>query len=123
MDFNKTMELINCNAGDIVECTDGKKYEMIKVNRVKFVAKNVENGAAYNIPFEMFVKVVSKKVVNIDKINSLKPGDLFVINDSKGALLFKFEKFEKDKIIGVNPLTGIKTRMPKSMFATKVNEL
>ena len=123
MDFNKTMELINCNAGDIVECTDGKKYEMIKVNRVKFVAKNVENGAAYNIPFEMFVKVVSKKVVNIDKINSLKQGDLFVINDSKGALLFKFEKFEKDKIIGVNPLTGIKTRMPKSMFATKVNEL
>ena len=123
MDFNKTMELINCNAGDIVECTDGKKYEMIKVNRVKFVAKNVENGAAYNIPFEMFVKVVSKKVVNIDKVNSLKPGDLFVINDSKGALLFKFEKFEKDKIIGVNPLTGIKTRMPKSMFATKVNEL
>ena len=123
MDFNKTMELVNCNAGDIVECTDGKKYEMIKVNRVKFVAKNVENGAAYNIPFEMFVKVVSKKVVNIDKINSLKPGDLFVINDSKGALLFKFEKFEKDKIIGVNPLTGIKTRMPKSMFATKVNEL
>ena len=123
MDLNRKMELINCNAGDIVECTDGKKYEMIKVNRIKFVAKNVENGAAYNIPFEMFVKVVSKKVVNIDKINSLKPGDLFVINDSKGALLFKFEKFEKDKIIGVNPLTGIKTRMPKSMFATKVNEL
>ena len=123
MDFNKTMELVNCNAGDIVECTDGKKYEMIKVNRVKFVAKNVENGAAYNIPFEMFVKVVSKKVVNIEKVNSLKSGDLFLINDSKGALLFKFEKFEKDKIIGVNPLTGIKTRMPKSMFATKVNEL
>ena len=30
MDLNRKMELINCNAGDIVECADGKEYEMIK---------------------------------------------------------------------------------------------
>ena len=123
MDLNRKMELVNCNAGDIVECADGKEYEMIKVNKVKFVAKDVESGVAYNIPFEMFLKVVSKKVADVDKINSLKPGDLFVINHPKGALLFKFEKFEKDRIIGINPLTGIRTKMPKTMFATKVNEL
>ena len=81
MDLNRKMELINCNAGDIVECVDGKEYEMIKVNKVKFVAKDVESGVAYNIPFEMFLKVVSKKVVDTDKINSLKPGDLFVYSN------------------------------------------
>ena len=123
MDLNRKMELINCNAGDIVECADGRKYEMIKINRVKFVAKDIKSGIAYSIPFEMFINVVSKKAVNTDKINSLKPGDLFVINHPKGALLFRFEKFEKDRIIGINPLTGIKTKMPKSMFAAKANEL
>ena len=123
MDLNRKMELINCNAGDIVECADGKEYEMIKVNKVKFVAKDVESGVAYNIPFEMFLKVVSKKVVDTDKINSLKPGDLFVINHPKGALLFKFEKFEKGNIIGVNPLTGTKGMIAKSIFACKVDEL
>ena len=123
MDLNRKMELINCNAGDIVECADGKEYEMIKVNKVKFVAKDVESGVAYNIPFEMFLKVVSRKVVNTEKINSLKPGDLFVINHQKGALLFKFEKFEKGNIIGVNPLTGTKGMIAKSIFACKVDEL
>ena len=123
MDLNRKMELVNCNAGDIVECADGKKYEMIKINRVKFVAKDIESGIPYSIPFEMFISVVSKKVVNTDKINSLKPGDLFVINHPKGALLFRFEKFEKDRIIGINPLTGVKTKMPKSMFAFRVDEL
>ena len=77
----------------------------------------------YRIPFEMFLKVVSRKVIDFDKIDSLKPGDLFLINDKRGAILFKFEKFEKGNIIGVNPLTGTKGMIAKSIFACKVDEL
>ena len=123
MDPDRIEELFSCSVGDIVECTDGREYEMIKINRVRFLARDIEDGVVYRIPFEMFLKVVSRKVIDFDKIGSLKPGDLFLINDRRGAILFKFEKFEKGNIIGVNPLTGTKGMIAKSIFACKVDEL
>ena len=91
MDPDRIEELFSCSVGDIVECTDGREYEMIKINRVRFLARDIEDGVVYRIPFEMFLKVVSRKVIDFDKIDSLKPGDLFLINDRRGAILFKFE--------------------------------
>lgn len=102
-----------------VELVNGEIATIIKVNRVKFVG--MIDGKPYNIPIGNFVKVVEVASQEDKKeYLKLKKGDMFCILYRDDAVLYTFDSIEKGKIIGINPITNIRTKIAPELFAKKI---
>ncbi|WP_425203646.1 hypothetical protein [Priestia megaterium] len=119
-----SIELMNCTEGTKVELTTGDVFEFVRLKRTKFIGKR--DGQNYDIPVQMFKKVIGtapKKELN-KSYESLTKNELFYIKDNKGnALIFKFDEIKNNKIIGVNPVSGTKTRIDVALYVGKVSEI
>lgn len=125
----KPLQVMELNKGDKIKLTNGDIMEFVELKRTKFVA--TMNGESYRVPVNMFDSVIEK--VDINKINAeknaekknilseLKKGDWFYINKNGNALAFKFEKVEGNKIIGINPISGGKSRIDMNFEIGKIN--
>lgn len=79
----------------------------------------------YNVPYQMFVKVLREaepKAIN-EEYKTLKKGELFFTDDGKrdNALLFSFDTIEKGYIIGISPLSKIRTRISPYLYKGRFN--
>ena len=116
--IEKWKELSKLNQGTKVSLTNGDIAEFIRLKQKKFIG--IINGKSYDIPVNMFVKVIEVAKNNDDYVN-LKKGQYFYISDSKSnALLFIFEEIQKGYIIGINPITKAKTRIDISLYKDKI---
>lgn len=126
-DPTKYYALAVLNKGDKVKLTDGSIAEFVKLKQKNF--DGLIDGKPYNIPVNMFVEVVEKtdlkeKVNKIDEeLTTLKKGDFFYIDKSGSALLFKYEGMEKGRIVGINPIGNMRTRIDKRMYVGKVADI
>lgn len=125
MSFEKLQALALLKQGDKVELTNGKVAEFVRMKQKNFVG-NMDNKS-YNIPVEMFVKVVEKapeQQIN-EGYKTLKENELFYITDQKKghALLFKFKGIKNGKILGESPISKSLTRIDSSLYMGKVSEL
>lgn len=118
--LDKWMELNELRQDSKVLLTSGETATFIKLNKKNFVG--IMDGKTFNIPIELFDKVLEVAKLN-DGYKKLKKGEAFYISNGKDALLFIFEAMEKGKIIGINPISSSRTRIAVSMYAGKVSEV
>lgn len=129
--MNKELEVMELHTGDKIKLTNGDIMEFVRLKRTNFVA--TMKGRDYNVPIWMYDSVVEKVDSNfIDKINEakreekknilseLKKGDWFYINKGGNAITFKFEGIERKRIIGINPINGVRTRIDMSFEIGKI---
>jgi hypothetical protein len=121
--FDKWGQLSELNSGDKVLLTDGQIAEFVRLKQKKFIG--VIDEKSYDIPVSMFVEVVDKVDFQEKEkqIQELQPNDVFYINKNGKAILYIFERFEKGKIVGVNPISKGRTIIDRDLFAGKVNDL
>lgn len=120
---NRLHQLRMCNQGDLVELTTGEVCEFDKMKRKNFLAS--KDGQFYNIPVEMFVKVVKKakpKAIPQDYL-TLKYNELFYIKHKDNASLYRFETIEKGRIIGINVANQRRTKIDIALYGGKVSQL
>ena len=116
----KRAQLVKFKAGTIIELTDGKKCEFIRLKTKKFIGKI--DGSLYDIPIEMFKSLI--KEPNSNDPYELMLGDLFYIQANNGdAALFKFKEIRKNRIIGINPISGSTVSIDIDMYVGKVSSL
>jgi uncharacterized protein YjhX (UPF0386 family) len=103
---------------------DGKEAIFIRLKQKKFIAKI--NGQAWDIGLEYFDKVLEEAKDNLEYRN-LKKGELFYISNNGNAELFKFDSIKivskKEKIMGINPITGGTHRIDASMYVGKISDI
>lgn len=125
--MDKGLLLAHLNEGDKVELTNGKIAEFVRLKQKNFVG--TINGSSYNIPIEMFVDVVEKVDLAAKtkeqemEYSTLMKDELFYINRKGDALIFKFKEIKNNKIIGVNPITNVNTKIDTSLYGGKVKNL
>ena len=118
MEETKFSKLSKLNTGSIVLLTNGQEVEFIKLKR-KYFQANI-NGECYNIPVQMFSKLIKEKKSN-DGYKKLKKGDLFMINHNGNALVFKFVKLNrKGDIVGANPISGQEANIAPILYFDKI---
>ncbi|MFW6029069.1 MAG: hypothetical protein ACOCRO_02315 [Halanaerobiales bacterium] len=117
----KLKKVSKLTIGDVVSLTNGDKAEFIRLKRKNFIG--IIKNKTYNIPVNMFDKLIEKSNFNIDKeIKDLKAGELFYIQANNGdAVLYEFKQIKNDKIIGINPISKTKTKINKSLYAGKIS--
>ena len=103
--FNILSEL---RPGSIVKLTTGETATFLRLKRKNF--EGIINGEGYNIPIALFKEVIQKEQLN-EGYKTLKKVELFVINHDHKAIIYKFVKIENDKIIGINPINSINTKL------------
>jgi hypothetical protein len=116
------------HTGDKIKLKTGEVMEFVEMKRTKFTA--MMDGKRYRVPVTLLETVLEKVDINKIKnekkkesksiLSELKQGDWFYINKSGKALAFKFEKVEGNKIIGINPIDGIKSRIDISFEIGKI---
>lgn len=108
--------------GDIVQCTNGKEYEFLRLKRTKFVGKH--DGIFYDVPIEMFKEVVRKAMDHPFDVHSLQKGDLFyILNNKLEATVFRFKyMINADRVQAENPVTGGGYRIDSSLIKGSVKE-
>lgn len=115
------LELASLKQGTIVSLKNGEEAEFIRLKQKNFTG--IINGTSYSIPVSMFVSVIKDAKENTGYEN-LKPGENFFINNNTGdALLFIFKEISNNRIIGINPITKVQTKISKELYAGKVSEL
>jgi len=124
----KPLEVMELHTGDKIKLTNGDIMEFVELKRTKFVASM--NGQNYRVPINMYDSVIEKvdinKLTEIKKeekksiLSELKKGDWFYINKNGNAIVFKFEEVKGQKIIGINPINGGKTRIDMSFEIGKI---
>jgi len=98
--------------GNEVTLKNGSKYEVIKVNRVKFVGRDKKTGVDYNIPKTMILESGSEVITRESyDYKKLEKGQFFWINKSEKAIVFKFVELRGDDIIGESPINGVNTKI------------
>jgi hypothetical protein len=124
----KPLQVMELNKGDKIKLTNGDIMEFVELKRTKFVA--TMNGQNYSVPVNLFDSVVEK--VDINKINKeketekknilaeLNKGDWFYINKNGNAIVFQFEEIKGNKIIGVNPINGGRSRIDMGFEIGKI---
>lgn len=130
--MDKKWVLEGLKEGTKILLMNGEQTEYVRTKQKKFIG--IMDGKMYNIPISMFKEVIKeskskkdllkeiqekqKKIDDENKRNeavlkSLKKGDYFYI--SKGqrqdAILFIFDSFSNAKIVGINPITKIRTKI------------
>ena len=127
--------------GTRILLNNGQVAEFVEMKRTKFTG--LINGKRYSIPITAIVKIVDssyneddfdnivekKQPINQtseDKqklLRSLKKGEYFYINSGKrqNAELYLFECIEKNKIIGINPITKSRVRIDMSFNYYKLD--
>jgi len=128
VEFEKFNALAELNQGDKLQISNGEEVEFVRLKRKKFIG--VIKGQTYDIPVQMFTKVLEKVDIEEEQnkkdkeIATLQKGEYFYIKSNSGeALLFQFESVKGDKIIGKNIITGVGTRISKVMYEGKVSNL
>jgi hypothetical protein len=125
LEEEKKTELLGTPIGSTVLLTNGDTFELVKVNRTKFVGKNLNDNRNYNIPITMFVKVTETKKIEPKKLNKdylkLNEGDYFIIKYKDVPTIFKFVKMNTKNILAINPITGGRIRIDPLMFLEKLN--
>lgn len=113
----KLMEVRELKCGDIIKLTDGSECEFVRLKRKKFIG--IIDGGSYDIPVNMFVKLLKKNSEDkFEEIKKLRAGNMFYIQANNGdAILFEFQAFNGNNIIGINPINKARTKIDKSMFA------
>jgi hypothetical protein len=107
--------IMELREGDKVKLTNGDIAEFVKGKQKKFIG--IINNKRYDIPFSMLVEILEKadqskkKEETLDTLSLLKKGDWFYINKSGSALVFKFDGIEGKKIIGINHIGDIRTKI------------
>jgi preprotein translocase subunit YajC len=113
--FEQLRIVMNLREGDKIKLTNGEIAEFIKAKQKKFIG--VMNGTRYDIPMSMIDCVLEKadqqkkKEESLNILSQLKKGDWFYINKSGSAIVFKFDRIEGKKIIGINPIGDVTTRI------------
>lgn len=113
--FDQLRMVMELKEGDKVKLTNGEVVEFVKSKQKKFIG--IMNGKRYDIPMSMLVEVVEKadqqmkKEDSLNLVGQLKKGDWFYINKSGNAIVFKFEKVEGKRIIGINPIDNCQVRI------------
>lgn len=121
---SKRIDVLKLNEGDKIKLTNGDEMIFIRVKKTNFIA--TMNGSSYNVPISMFDKVMeevdlkSKNDQKLNVLSDLKKGDWFYINKNGRAVCFKFEKIENGKIIGIEPISGSRTRIDISFDIAKI---
>lgn len=115
-------ELRQLDYGDIVQCTDEKEYEFLRLKRTKFVGKH--DGVFYDVPIKMFKEVVRKAIDYPFDIHSLQEGDLFyTLNNKLEATIFRFKyMINANRVQAENPVTGGGYRIDSSLIKGNVKE-
>lgn len=121
--FDKFRQMASLNPGDKVKLTDGSIAEFVKLKQKNF--DGIIDGKLYNVPVNMFVEVIEKADLGskLNDAQNMTPGEMFYIAKDGKALLFKFERIERGKIIGINPVSKGRTTIDMSLFAGKVADL
>jgi len=132
-------QILSLVAGDTIEVrAEGGRLEVhtvVDVKRVNISTKLGQGG--WRVPFTSFVRVVSKvdrlakmkdedtESVRLQKeAMTLKPNELFYIStNGKDAMLFTFQRFEKRKLIGKNPISGSNHIIDTLCYKGKVSNL
>lgn len=114
-------ELMNMQTGTIVSLTNGEEAEFVRLKQKNFIG--IINGSAYDIPIAMYngvIKIVEKNT----GYTKLKVGEPFLIKNNKSeVLLFKFKEFSNGKIVGINPITKVLTRISPDLYIGTVSEI
>ncbi|MBQ0137935.1 MAG: hypothetical protein KBT36_01415 [Kurthia sp.] len=97
------------------------------MKKTNFLALLLEAGKQYNVPYQMFVKVIQEakpKAINQEN-KTLNKGELFYIEDGKrkDALLFAYDSIEKGYIIGTSPVSITRTRINPALYVGRVQSL
>ena len=122
VNHEKWEQVRQLNQGDIIELTDGDECEFVRLKQKKFIG--IMNGKTYDIPVNMFVKVIKKAESIEDKLANLEEGELFYIQGNSGrAYLYKFLRLKGNKIIGINPISKTKTTIDRDMYVGKVKNI
>ena len=127
VNFDKYYEVAKLKTGDIIQLTTGEKVTFIKCKQKNFVG-TMEDGKNYNIFINKFDKILenAKQMSNDDLpelFKTLKKGDLFYINHRGNAMLFKFETFKNNRIVGINPISNGLSNIDVSLYVGKVSGL
>lgn len=125
--FDQLIAINNLHEGDKVLLTNGQMAEFVRAKQKKFIG--IIDGSRYDIPMAMFKEVTEKvdakkrieekKKESVSVLKNLKNGDWFYINKNGMAIAFIFEALQGNKIIGVNPIDGGKTKIDSS-FEIKI---
>jgi urease alpha subunit len=109
--------------GDKVLLTNGSIYEFVKVKRTKFIA--TKDSKFYDIPISAFQEIIEKappKKIN-QGYKKLKVNDLFIIDVKDNACLFSFVEISNGRIVGINPLNNMRTRIDIGLYVGTLNEV
>jgi len=125
IDFSKYFEVAKLNTGDIIQLTTGEKVTFIKCKQKNFVG-TMEDGKNYSIFINKFDKILeTAKQISKDDLpelfKTLTKGDLFYINHRGNAMLFVFETFKNNRIVGINPISNGTSNIDVSLYAGKVS--
>jgi hypothetical protein len=113
--FEQLQIIWEAKEGDKIKLNTRDIAEFVKVKQKKFIG--IIDNKRYDIPISMIIEITErvnqekKKEESLNLISQLKKGDWFYINKSGNALLFKFEKVEGKKIIGINPIGDAVTKI------------
>ena len=116
---------------DVIELSELGPCQFIrwKRGRKSFEAVQLSTGAHYSCRrnyMNMSARVIGKVEVKIENdAANLTEGDLFVIQTrtGKSAELFRYVRYERGKIIAVNPLDGRTWKLDASFTCTAVEKL
>ena len=109
--------------GDKVLLNNGSVYEFVKVKRTKFLAK--KDNSFYDIPISAFKEIIEKappKKIN-QSYKKLKENDFFIIDVKENACLFTFVGIENGRIIGINVLNNMRTKIDIGLYVGTLNEV
>lgn len=108
VNLEKYWQVAELTEGDTIQLTSGEKVIFVRCKQKDFTGI-MEDGKRYSIFINKFDKIIenAKPVKKEEKVNiltQLKKGDWFYINKSGKPIVFKFEKVEGNRIIGINPI-------------------
>lgn len=116
--IEKWEQLAKLKQGTKVSLTNGEVAEFVRLKQKKFIG--IINNGSYDIPVTMFKDIIEEVKENKDYLK-LKKGEYFYISNSKSdALLFTFDSIQGNYIIGINPISKIKTKIDCSLYKGKI---
>lgn len=113
--YDQIRIVMNLKEGDKVALNNGDIAEFVRAKQKKFIG--IIKNTRYDIPISMIKSIEEKadqekkKEEKLDLLSELKKGDYFYINKNGSAIVFKFEKVEGKKIIGINPIGNVNTKI------------
>lgn len=123
VNMEKKKKLSDLTQGDIIQLVDGQECKFVRLKRTRFIG--IIDGEGYDIPVGHFKYVLEKNDKDVDsEIKELENGDLFYYKNKNGkAILLRFKEVDKEYIIGINPISKSKVKLPKNMYTGSIKEL